>query len=362
MESYLSQILRQRLHISEKILSLIRLHGDASYRTYYRLLLDGGRSLIVMQLPPGKSSVSEEITNLKEKPPELPFVNIGRFLKEKGLPVPSVYHYDETAGLLLIEDLGDETLETRLPRCSPEERKSWYQKAVDLLVLFQKKGMERDGCIAHKRSFDETLLNWEFDHFVEYGIEARTGVRPSEEDLKKIRQGTNFITFALTRLPQTLTHRDFQSRNLMIQDETLKLLDFQDALMGPYLYDLVALLRDSYVTLPWTLVEELIAYYLQCSSETPSKGIGSGLARPIPPPRGLGGGPEVSPAKMFDWMTIQRKLKDAGRFVYIDRVKGNPNFLKHIPNSLSYVREAFERQPELKALFEILKKYVPEFQ
>ena len=344
MESNLSQILKERLKIADRIVSLRKLHGDASYRTYFRLTLEGGRTFIVMQLPQGISSASEEITHLKEKPAELPFVNIDRFLRGLGLPVPAIHDHDEKSGLLLLEDFGDETLEKRLSHCSEEEKKEWYRRAIDLLVRFQTLGMQRkDGCIAHKRSFDETLLNWEFNHFLEYGIEVRLETKISEEDRKAIRQGMNFITYALTRLPQTLTHRDFQSRNLMIQNGTLKLLDFQDALMGPYLYDLVALLRDSYVTLPWTLVEELIAYYLQLKR---SEGLNQGSA---------------SPYKIFDWMTIQRKLKDAGRFVYIERVKGNPNFLKHIPTSLSYVREAFERQEELKNLFGILKKYVPEF-
>lgn len=347
LESVVARILKERLGFAPTNLLLTKLHGDASYRTYYRLSLEGTvkPSYILMKLPEGPASASEEITNLKEKPPEPTFLSIGRYLKAKGLPVPEIIHYDQNTGLLLLEDFGDETLEKRLPRCSPKEKEAWYRKAIDLLVLLQKRGMEEKGrCLAHQRSFDATLLNWEFDHFIEYGIEARQGITVAPEDLKAIRQGTNFITFALTRLPLTFTHRDFQSRNLMIQEESLKLLDFQDALLGPLPYDLVALLRDSYVTLPWEMVLRLIDHYLKNRTETSEDKTDADFF-----------------CKVFDWMTVQRKLKDAGRFVYIDRVKGNPSFLKYIPASLAYVREALARHEELKDLLQVLRKYVPEF-
>lgn len=297
-----------------------------------------------MKLPAGTSSVSEEITNIKQKPKELPFISIDRYLKDQGLPVPTIHAYDEKEGLLLLEDFGDETLEKRIGRSSSGEQEAWYRTAIDLLVLFQKKGMAKKDSVAHQRSFDETLLNWEFDHFLEYGITARTGQKILDDDLRSLHQGFNFITFALTKLPQTLVHRDFQSRNLMVHNDALKLLDFQDALLGPLPYDLVALLRDSYISLSGDQVGRLIDHYLSARQKETGEKQDPLLFK-----------------KMFDWMTIQRKLKDAGRFVYIDQVKKNPSFLRHIPNSLQYVRTAFERQPELKGLFETLKKYVPEF-
>ncbi len=327
--------------------SLDKLHGDASNRIYYRLRLVSGNTLILMQLPAGASSISEEVTNLNNPPQELPFVNIHRYLLERKLPVPEIKAFDRKKGWMILEDLGDLTLEKKLLSCSPEEQKGWYRRAISLLVHFQAVSQTRDpDCLAFQRSFDETLLDWEFDHFLEYGIEARRSLKIPEEEKKAMHQGTRFITFALTKLPQVLVHRDFQSRNLMLdpKNQSLRLLDFQDALMGPLPYDLVALLRDSYVALPWSAVSELIEIYL----DEREKKLGLALDRRLF-------------QKTFDWMTIQRKLKDAGRFVYIDRVKKNPSFLPHIPNSLAYAREAFERQPELENLFSTLKKYVPEF-
>lgn len=343
MEEKISKLLEERLKIPARGLTLTQLHGDATHenasnRIYYRVKLADERSWIVMKLPAGKSSVSEEITNLKAKPAELPFVAIDRYLKELDLPVPEILLYEEKEGVLILEDLGDMTLEKKIRGLPESDVEDWYRSSIDLLIQFQKKTGEGSRCLAHQRSFDATLLNWEFDHFFEYGIEARLGIRIPHEDLESMRRHASQITEFLAGLPQVLVHRDFQSRNLMVQDGGLRLLDFQDALMGPMPYDLVALLRDSYIKLSSGSVSRLMDYFLD-NEKIETREF----------------------QKMFDWMTIQRKLKDAGRFVYIDRVKGNPSFLKHIPNSLTYVREAFERQPELERFFEILKKYVPEF-
>ncbi len=342
--------MKTKIHqlISATPTDIIKLHGDASNRIYYRLDFADRASLILMQLPPGPSSVSEEITNAASKPTELPFITIDRFLRSKNLPAPEILAYSASEGLMILEDFGPETFEKRILASTPEIQKNWYQKAIDLMITMQSQcdpqKHSTSDCVAYTRSFDATLLNWEFDHFFEFGIEARLNKKIAEEDLKTLRQHAQAITAHLVTLPQTFVHRDFQSKNLMVQNEALKLLDFQDALLGPLPYDLVALLRDSYIALPADTVKELVAYYV----EQKSKNLPSPLKGDIF-------------LKDFDWMTIQRKLKDAGRFVYIDRVKKNPNFLQHIPNSLQYVKEAFSRCPELKEFFTLLQKYVPEF-
>lgn len=334
LETQLGRILETELKLAPDGLSLLKLQGEASYRIYYRLSLKSGRTFIVMKLPEGKASASEEITNLKEKSSEIPFVNVDRFLRSRDLPVPAIHYADDKAGIILLEDFGDETFEKCVADADDATRKIWYKRAIALLLEFQKKTARPDAaCVAYQRSFDTTLLNWEFDHFLEYGVETRLGLKIPDVDALSLRELTSKITEKLIGLPQMLVHRDFQSRNLMIRSEKLHLLDFQDALMGPRPYDLVALLRDSYVALSPPLLSELIGFYSS----------------------------EASFREEFDLMTVQRKLKDAGRFVYIDRVKGNPSFLKHIPNSLQYVREAFERLPGQAALFDLLKKYVPEW-
>jgi aminoglycoside/choline kinase family phosphotransferase len=136
-------------------------------------------------------------------------------------------------------------------------------------------------------------------------------------------------------------HRDFQSRNLMwAPGERLTVIDFQDALQGPVPYDLVALLCDSYVALAQPLQEAMIERYAELQQMTPS---------------------ERATFRATFWrLAVQRKLKDAGRFVFIDRVRGNPDFLRWYPQSLVYVGRAL-RAAGMDALRELLVRLVPGF-
>jgi aminoglycoside/choline kinase family phosphotransferase len=131
----------------------------------------------------------------------------------------------------------------------------------------------------------------------------------------------------------------------MVDGTRLGVIDFQDALMGPAAYDLASLLRDAYIQLNETLVDELVEYYLDHMAD-----------------RGKGCTDRAGFRRLFDLMSIQRNLKAAGRFVYIDRVKGNPKFLADIPRVLSYVKRNLQKYPELEPLRTHLTPYVPELQ
>lgn len=326
--------------IGKPIRKLDKLHGDASYRTYYRAIAADGATSIVMQMPEGMQSVSEEITNFNGTHEELPFINMTRFLYECGLPVPRIVHEDRKHHILILEDLGD-TLMMKLVDGKPISiQQAWYTKAIELLIRMQEQTdrHRNDRCIAFKRSFDGTLLNWEFDHFREYGIEARLNTELTDDDYEIFVSETRALSDEIQQLPYGFTHRDFQSRNLLLKGELLYMIDYQDALRGPLVYDLVALLRDSYVIVDSDLVCKLVASYAE------RKGLDA-----------------ADLAHQFDLVTVQRKLKDVGRFVYIDRVKKNPAFMRNIPASLHYVRDAFARLPEHVRLYEMLANYVPEW-
>jgi len=340
LEERLNELLAVKLGIEGPISGLEKLHGDASYRTYYRLSLGDGRSFVVMQMPEGKASVSEEITNFNGTHKELPYINVSNYLEGRGLPVPKIHLYSEKDHLMILEDLGDRLMAREVEGAGKRKTLDWYTRAVDLLVRMQREteGGSGQECVAFARSFDPYLLNWEFRHFLEYGIEARTGAPVDEEDLKTFEAITGEMSSRISKLPYGFTHRDFQSRNLIIDDGGLVMIDFQDALKGPFVYDLVALTRDSYVELGDDVVGELLSHY--CSQ----------TGREAEATRGE-----------YDLVTVQRKLKDAGRFVYIDRVKGNPNFLRYIPTTLGYVREALGRLPEYVGLARMIEKYLPEW-
>ncbi|MCE9626043.1 MAG: phosphotransferase, partial [Deltaproteobacteria bacterium] len=288
---------------------------------------------------------SEEISNYEGPKLEPPFLHMARWLEMVGLPAPKIIDYDLASGLFLLQDLGDKTLEKLLPNCNESMREFFYKQAIDLLLEFQKAGLEKPDpeCMAFQRSFDLPLLLWEFEHFLEYGIEDRFSKKLPQKERKWMMEAGHRLVEGIVKIPYGLTHRDFQSRNLMLNQYRFHLIDFQDALMGPPQYDLVALLRDSYVTLPDETVDALLDYYLEGRKKL-----------------GLSELDRETFKKQFHQITLQRKLKDTGRFQYIKTVKGNPNFLPHVPASLAYVRSAFVALPEFQGLQEALAKHVPE--
>jgi aminoglycoside/choline kinase family phosphotransferase len=244
---------------------------------------------------------------------------------------------------MVLEDLGDEMLETRL--AAGDEPDPLYDRAVDVLARLRAEAERRPGgSVAFSRAFDRDLYRWELDHFREWLLEAWKGATLTPGERELVDRWFDRISETLDAEPKGFTHRDYQSRNIMVLpggDQAV--IDFQDALLGPRQYDLVALLRDSYVDLGVERVDRLVRLYVERLAAH--------------------GGPrlEVEPFRAtFDLLTVQRKLKDAGRFVFIDRVKKNPGFLVSIPASLKYVREAFARRPDLAELQDVLARHVPE--
>lgn len=327
------------------------LAGDASNRRYYRLLLDGGppHSVILMQLaqPEAFKQSEEAVSGVSKEINELPFVNVLAHLAKADVPVPTLYYYDVDAGLLYLEDFGDVTLAEAARTADPATLESRYRQAIDIVVRLQMEATTPAdlGCVAFHRRFDAPLLMWEFDHFLEYGIVARRGKPMCADDWTVIRREFERIADTLAGQPRVFVHRDYHSRNMMVDGDRLGVIDFQDALMGPATYDVASLLRDAYIELDESLVDDLVGYYLDRMAT-----------------RRVVWANRAAFRRLFDLTSIQRNLKAAGRFVYIDRVKRNPKFLPDIPRVLGYVKRNLQKYQELETLRRRLTPYVPELQ
>jgi N-acetylmuramate 1-kinase len=318
---------------------VLQLAGHASLRSYWRVGSPPA-SWVVMVMPP--DAKPEEVTKGGASAVN-PFVDVQRYLERIGVRVPRIHAFYEAEGLMVLEDLGDDMLETRLR--AGDAKEPLYEAAIDQLARLRAHAeREPTGSVAFTRAFDYDLYHWELEHFREWLLEAWKGARLTPGEKEVVDREFARIARALDAEPKGFTHRDYQSRNLMIlPDRTQAVIDFQDALLGPRQYDVVALLRDSYVELEPAFIEKMIRRYLDRFAAE--------------------GGPRLEYApfrELFDLLTVQRKLKDAGRFVFIDRVKKNPGFLVSIPASLKYVREALARRPDLAELHAVLAKHVPE--
>jgi aminoglycoside/choline kinase family phosphotransferase len=334
------------------VLSLCALAGDASSRRYYRAQLTGSASptsIIIMQLPAGSSLPlsSEELAVFKEAPRELPFLNVHRFLSRIGANVPAIYGHWEKEGILLLEDLGDSVLWDRVQAVPDSDVLHWYQKALDQLLVLQIRGTERrdDSCIAFQQRFDFRLYMWEFDHFLEYGLQKRPDLRVAPSVTERLRKIFSNMAQQLDREPACLNHRDYHSWNLMIHREEVVLIDFQDALLAPLQYDLASLLNDritdSVVRPP--LEEQLLSYYIQKSGEQ--------------------GKPVTDREKFLETYllsAVQRDFKVVGRFHYLDLIKGKTAYKKFIPPTVRRLKRNLQRLPQWAHVVPLLAEYFEE--
>ena len=346
-----AETVRIRLPFRATFKDLSPLAGDASNRRYFRIQTSDAppSSVILMQLaePEAFKQSEEAVSGAAHAITELPFINIQRHLSQAGVSVPALYYYDQAAGLLYLEDFGDLTLSEACADAGTVDLEARYKQAIDVLVGMQSRATSPADrrCLAFHRSFDVSLLMWEFDHFLEYGMAARQDSPIHVGDAAAMREEFRKVSELLAEQPRVFVHRDYHSRNLMLAGERLGVIYFQDALMGPVTYDLASLLRDAYIALDESLIDRLIDYYLDQHQAG----------------RHLWTNREAF-RRVFDFTSIQRNLKAAGRFVYIDRVKGNPKFLADIPRTLSYVKRNLHKYPELFILRKLMSQYVPELQ
>jgi len=313
--------------------------GGASTRRYFRLRLP--QTTAVAMFVPEKAK-PEEIVKGDCPGAKWPFLEIRELLVSRGVDVPALYGEDTQRGWLLLEDLGDDTLAAVL-RARAAAKVELYLRAVTDLARAQSAlaDLPSESVVA-SRAFDEDLLSREIHHFREWALEAR-GIVLSPGDRRVFDRIAERLAESIARLPRVFVHRDYQSRNLMVRPGGgLCWIDFQDALLGPRVYDLVALLNDSYQVFDRPFLEARLDDYARVA--------------------GLGGDERLQLGREFDRVTVQRKLKDAGRFVFIDRVKANGSFLKFVEPTIAKVHASAARladDEDMRALSELLARVLP---
>ena len=311
---------------------IVPLTGDASDRRYYRVFTTAGTPFVL--------ALHASAFDVKT----LPFVNVARLLEQMPVPIPRVLGHADDIGVLALEDLGDVTLQAHLGAATPAEHAALYRQAVGLLATMQRRGAELESpeYLPYRIAFDVEKLTWEMDFFAKHFIEAYRGVVIAPAAKEALREELLLVIEELAGEERVLCHRDYHSRNLMLHDERLYIIDFQDARMGPDTYDLASLLRDSYVDLPDPTVNELIAYFLALK----------GTTDPMQ---------ETVFRERLDLMALQRNLKALGTFGYQTTARRNPVYIQYIPRTLRYVRDNVGRHPRFSRLRDVLAAHVDEF-
>lgn len=310
---------------------VVPLTGDASDRRYFRVIPREGKSFVLaMNSAPFVYDA-------------LPFVNVAGLFAAMPLPVPSILGEAADQGILALSDLGDVTLQAHLGAAPPAAHARLYREAVGFIEVMQRRGRELadPSYIPYGIAFDVDKLTWEMDFFIKHFLEAYRGVVFAAGDRDALRAELGALVATLAAEPRVLCHRDYHSRNLMLSDGRLWIIDFQDARMGPDTYDLVSLLRDSYVDITEDEVDELLAYFLALAGRA---------------------GEAADFRRRFDEMALQRNLKALGTFGYQTTARSNTVYIQYIPRTLRYARQQLHKYPRFAALQELLARYVEEFQ
>lgn len=294
--------------------------ADASFRRYFRIS-DAGKTFIVMDAPPEKEDCK-------------PFINIAKLLFDFGLNVPQILQQNLEQGFLLLSDLGNTVFLSKLNNDTVDEM---YTSAMNALLLIQKK--EAPSLAA----YDETLLRNELNLFPDWYLEKQLKIIVSAEQRKILEQTFDVLINNALEQPQVCVHRDFHSRNLMVNNNDAKapgIIDFQDAVIGAVTYDLVSLLKDCYIDWPREKIETWVKYF---HSEADSLGIINGVSF-------------EKFLRWFDLMGLQRHLKVAGIFSRLKHRDGKTGYLKDIPRTMDYIVDVVKRYPEFKPLQSLLSE------
>jgi aminoglycoside/choline kinase family phosphotransferase len=315
---------------------VLPLTGDASDRRYFRVLVRNEPSQ-VLALHTGTIDFEN-----------LAFVNVSRLLAKMPLPVPRILAHSNELGIIALQDLGDVTLQAHLGAASQKEHAALYRQAVSFIEVLQRRGRELESpeYLPYGIAFDVEKLMWELQFFTKHFLEGYRGAAITHASRAALSQEYASIVEELAADPRVLCHRDYHSRNLMLHNDSLHIIDFQDARMGPDTYDLVSLLRDSYVDFAEQQVEELIAFFLAL------RGAYTGRIDTAPERQEF--------IRRFDMMAVQRNLKALGTFGFQTLNRGNTVYIQYIPRTLNYARRNLAKYPRFARLRELLAEHLEE--
>jgi len=306
--------------VSAKKMSLFSIPSDGSNRLFWRILPpQSGISFIAMENAP-----TDDISRREN----LSYLRIGRYLHKKGLPVPEIHRSDLSMGWFILEDFGDRNLQEMAS--FHEGRINLYEKVVKTLLRFQiegSQGFNPNWCYQTGKYDDVVMRRYESDYFRDSFLCNYLGMK---RDWSELEGPFNHLAETASEAESHFfLHRDFQSRNIMVPDGKIGVLDWQGGRLGPLPYDLASLLIDPYVELSDDERDCIYQYYLQVLKEYQEK-----LIEPF--------------KKYYPYLAIQRNLQILGAFSFLTKVRGRPYFDAYISPALKSLHGLLGNLGDLK--------------
>lgn len=298
----------------DKAITLRPITNDAGFRRYFRFASPS--EWLAVDAPPQTEDSRQ-------------FIALARYLSLNNVNTPKIHAADEQQGFLLVEDFGDDLLHGKLTDATADK---FYQQAFETLINLQ-------SCPDNQQlvpRYDGELLRRELLIFNEWFVTGLLGYSLNSAETSMLDTMFSKLEASALDQPQSLVHRDFHSRNLLVRttkNEPLGVIDFQGALWGACTYDLVSLLRDCYIRWPATDVK-------RWALEFRSLAIQSGLLN--------GDTSEAEYLRWFDWIGLQRHIKVLGIFARLHLRDHKHHYLQDLPLVIRYTLEVTEAYPGLR--------------
>lgn len=312
-------------HFESPDFKVYSLAGDASNRRYYRVSKDQN-SWVLMSWEPFD-------------PHHYPFLSVLNHFSKNKVRVPQVVAMSPKEGFVLLEDLGDLTLERKFWESqNPDHSYPFYQQAIDELIKIHFLATnDKSDCTAFKMQFDVEKLLWEMNYGKDNLLAGLCEFKFTEKSNKEVTDAFTLICQKLHEEPKFIAHRDYHSRNLMIKLNEIRVIDFQDARLGPIQYDLVSLLRDSYVHLDDQVANRLIDDYLVKAKNYLPKNFS-----------------REHFDQVYELQSVQRCFKACGSFASFYNMRKDTRYLKYITHTLKRVLKSLNHFPEYRVFTDVL--------
>lgn len=268
----------------------------------------------------------------------LPFVRVAGYLEAMGLNAPRVIEASLDDGFLLLTDLGSRQYLEEL-RKDASTAPALYADALDALVTMQRRGTAYQALLP---PYDEELLRFELSLFHDWLCETHLGITFTADEERAWQDCCDALVINALDQPQAFVHRDYHSRNLMVTEQgNPGILDFQDAVEGPFTYDLASLLKDCYVKWPAEQVWDWALDFYNALDPSLRTLIDEAQFR-----------------RYFELMGVQRHVKAAGIFARLNHRDGKPAYLEDVPRTLSYIVDVGHDYEELEFLVALVEQRV----
>lgn len=308
-EEFEKIILNKKYETTEKMKLLA---GDASSRLYWRWSCSPQDTKIICVYPEKDDLTASSFQR---------FINWQKFYIENGFNVPKIHYVDEKIQLMVMDDLGKNSLLEYLTNQSEELELEMMKKAIDQIIKLGQFQIDKKEFV-HLPKFNLEKLQFEIGHTITYFYQNYLEVN-NHDILNEMRSEWALFLDPLTHGPWKLSHRDFHSRNIMIKRDTLGLIDFQDTMLGLEVYDLCSLLDDCYRRVTPAVYHQCLVYYWDQVSLVKKSTHFSSFYEFM---------------YFYQRMKIQRQFKAIGSFAYVWKKRNNPRYLKYI----SYVMESIK--------------------